>query len=56
MVWAGAVSDGSKSPLVFIEEGVKVNSLTANLEEGCVAMVVSYIWKSLSSLLHTWLI
>lgn len=24
MVWAGAVSDGSKSPLVFIE-GVKVN-------------------------------
>uniref|UniRef100_A0A3P8TI71 Paired domain-containing protein n=1 Tax=Amphiprion percula TaxID=161767 RepID=A0A3P8TI71_AMPPE len=26
MVWAAVASDGSKSPLVFIQEGVKVNS------------------------------
>ena len=27
MVWAAVASDGTKSPLLFIEEGVKVNSL-----------------------------
>ena len=26
MVWAAVASDGSKSPFVFIQEGVKVNS------------------------------
>ena len=26
MVWAAVASDGSKSPLIVIEEGVKVNS------------------------------
>ena len=25
MVWAGVTSDGRKTPLIFIEEGVKVN-------------------------------
>ncbi|XP_047145648.1 uncharacterized protein LOC124818660 [Hydra vulgaris] len=28
MVWAGVCSDGSKSPLVFVPEGVKVNQVT----------------------------
>ena len=31
MVWAAIASDVTKSPLVFIEEGVKVNS-GVNLE------------------------
>ncbi|XP_047127712.1 uncharacterized protein LOC124808586 [Hydra vulgaris] len=28
MVWAGVCSDGSKTPLVFVPEGVKVNQVT----------------------------
>ena len=35
MVWAAVASDGSKSPLIVIEEGVKVNSqVYLNMLEG----------------------
>lgn len=53
MVWAALASDGSKSPLVFIQEGVKVNSqdYLQMLEEKSVAMVYQCVWKPVY--LHT---